>query len=457
MAAVTEPDPTDEPLPGEEGTGEPDQLKRPVGKGVVALDKMEAFLQKSGTELKLPSFAGKVDIEAQLAEAMLAFRGKFFDEGLWASEFLAMPDMQADALGTYILAMNLSQDDKAWPNNLVDILDEIHSLPPSVKGNMGLMKVAYAANYMKRTKLGIKELQEPLKPVPAKFMSTLVRADLEDWQLPAEEAGVVQIAEIIANASRRLRLCVMCIDGSPYMESPYGGGKSQLLIQLLYWAYRELGAKACAVCKKFLGCIKEETCKLCGAELTPVDFDLRKDIVFRKDRDRMLRMFRAYDRRLPWGIDELDQFYDRRSWARAENKAVVEALQMYRKAGSPVIGACGSLWNLDERMRHKILTFRLEIQSWDDDAYRGKAALFRKWGPPAWQDELQNQWGRWVMNIEFNGLTKPQFDLYNACNLKCMENEERGGMDTFLLKHPTWGVDGGPLLDEEEMAGTPGT
>lgn len=397
------------------GTPEPDEPEEPER-------RRDRMLAKTPSELKLPAYSGKVDLESQIAEALLAVRGKFFDQGLWAHDFQGLPDMQLDSIGDYILMQVCSQDETRWPTNYDEIISELETLPISLQTKKGLVKIGYALNYMKRVKLGLREVVAPYKAVPTAAMGPLVRNALDDFGLKPEEGGVVQIAEIVANASRRYRLCVFVIDGSPFMLSPYGGGKSQLLTQILYWSYQEL----------------DKT------------FDARQEIVYRKDTARMVRMFRAYDRHLPWGIDELDQFFDRREWAKPENKALVQAMQMYRKAGSPVIGACGSIWNLDERMRHKILTYRLEITRWDDDNFAGEAALFQKWGPPAYQKEEEDQWGKWLMNIAFKGLTKEQFDLYMGCNLKTLENEDRGGLDSYLERHPQWGVNGGELLAEDD-------
>src|SRR6266699_4587980 len=44
--------------------------------------------------------------------------------------------------------------------------------------------------------------------VPAEAMSLGVRRELDAWQVPPDEAGVVQVAELLVQAIRKKRLCV---------------------------------------------------------------------------------------------------------------------------------------------------------------------------------------------------------------------------------------------------------
>ncbi len=252
---------------------------------------------------------------------------------------------------------------------------------------------------------------KPFQAVPAEAMRLEVRKDLDAWQVPPDEAGVVQVAELLVQAIAKKRLCVMIIDVDPFAGLAYGGGKSQLLTQILYWAYELL-------------------------ELS-VKFDPRKDMVYRQDRKRLSRMFRE-NLQIPWGVDEINQFFDKWNWGAKEDKGNTHEVAMYRKVGRPIVGACGSIWELNERMRIQIVTHRLEITRWDEDLFTGEAQLFRKYGPPKYQNEEENKWGLEVFPIKFRGLTEDQFRLIDACANKTHEIEDAMSLDDWLIKNPEW-------------------
>lgn len=287
-------------------------------------------------------------------------------------------------------------------------------------------KVFQFSKLVKIAGLGTSTKAAPFKAVPADAMRLQVRLDLEPWQIKPEEASVLQVAEIVVQAIKKRRLCVMIIDGSPFMDSPYGSGKSQLLWQVLYWSYRLLQS---------------------DPPQPLYVFDGRKDIVYRRDDDRLLRLL-SESTCVPFGIDEFDQHFDQREWNKPENRTKVQALQMYRKAGRPLIGACGSIWNNDVRVRTKIATHRCEINKWDDDTYEGEFTLYRKYGPPALQEEKEDLWSKKsLFDGRFAGLNHPQFRFYNSCADKTLEMESRGGLDAWLKEKPDWLAD---MADEKQ-------
>lgn len=268
-----------------------------------------------------------------------------------------------------------------------------------------------------------------MKPTPAEAMNMDVRKQLEPWQVTPEESGVLQIAATVAEAIQRKLLMILVIDASPFLgmadgkfSGVFGGGKSQLGWEILYWTYSLMGRA----------------------------FDPRKDVVYRRDRDRFKRLLNE-DERVPWGVDEMNQFFDERDWNRPENKPIIKEMEMYRKVGRPIVGACSSIWNLDERMRLKIITHRLEIDEWDVDTFTGSAVLFRKYGPPKLQVEEEDKWGLELERIRFAGLTHDQFEFYESCAAAAREWEEKGGLDALLKKRPDWlaeFVQKPPLLPE---------
>lgn len=357
---------------------------------------------------KVPEYIQRFRFEDLPMEAALAFRQEFYDI-LWTAEYDAMAEMKLEALGKHYLATICSQDAEHYPENFYAAIDEYNEMPERYKRDRALVLWGLGLARGKRSKLTLRELQEPFKAVPTEAMNVRVREELEAFQKPPDTYGVIQVAQLVAQAVRERDMMFLIIDGSPYLRSPYGCGKSQLLMQILYWAYRELDRQ----------------------------FDLRKDVVYLRDRDRMLRMFQQV-RDIAWGVDEIDLFYDRREWNRPENKAIIHATQVYRKAGCPILGACGSLWNLDERVRHKIATHRLEITRWNKQQRVGAASLYLKYGPPIDQREEQDQWGRFDFPIEFRAVVPSYYDLYTKCHERAMTSENDGGLDSVLLADPLW-------------------
>lgn len=278
-------------------------------------------------------------------------------------------------------------------------------------------KLELMSRAIKLAGMGVRDAPKPSPVVLPEAMHLRIRSELEPWQERPDEAGVVQVSELVAQSIVKRRLMLLIVDVDPFAGIAFGGGKSQLLWQVGYWAFVALGQV----------------------------FDGRKDIVYRADRARMTRLM-GESENVPILVDEINQFFDMWNWNDPRNKYLVHQVEMYRKVGRPILGACSQIWILNKRFREVIVTHRLSVTRWDDDAYTGEATLFEKWGPPASQDEKENKWGREIRRIKFAGLTPKQFRFYSACADKTRDVEEKQSLDDYMAEYPLFLAD---LADQD--------
>lgn len=272
-------------------------------------------------------------------------------------------------------------------------------------------KEQFLSALIKEAGLGTKDKAPVLRAVPSAAMRIKIREILEPWQMEVEDAGILQVAQRLVDAIHHRRLVILIVDVDPYSGLAFGGGKSQLLYQLLYWVN----------------------------DLLDETYDARKDCVYRQDRKRFKRLILDPDVVII-GLDEANQFFDQWEWQNPQNKWLVHQIEMYRKIGTrgsiPILGACGSIWNLNKRFRELIVTDRLMVTKWDDDAFKGEATLYHKWGPPAAQEEKENRWGKEELEISYDGLTKEQFSYYSEVVDKAREQNDE--LDPWCKSHPKW-------------------
>lgn len=258
--------------------------------------------------------------------------------------------------------------------------------------------------------LGTRDAPKPAPVTLPEAMQLRLRTALEPYQERPDESGVADIAKRVVESILKRRLMLLIVDVDPYAGIAFGGGKSQLLLQIAYWSFYLQG----------------------------IVFDPRHDEVFRADRKRFTRLI-ALSHEVPIPVDEINQFFDMWNWTDPRNQYLVHQVEMYRKVGRPILGACSQLWILNKRFREIIVTHRLSVTKWDDDAYQGEATLFEKYGPPAAQDEKENKWGREVQRIKFAGLTPRFFRFYSALADKTRDVDE--DLDAWMQNNTSWLAD----------------
>ena len=290
----------------------------------------------------------------------------------------------------------------------------MESRVPFLERPMEMMELALAeAN---RLGLTLRSKQHAFKALPREKMQ--IGLDPNRRIEEPETIGVLQLADLVARSAEKRRDVFMVIDTALNADISFGAGKSQLMLQVLDETYNRLGKK----------------------------FDFRHDVVYAEDHVRFRKLLTDKTPLSPFGVDELDQFAYAREAMKGENKETMQDLKRTRKWGRPIVGCCGSLWQLDPFLRDIKITHRIRIEYWDDENYRGRATVWRKGG---FSVQPEDRWGKWPPEfpMEFSGIPAEAFQRYHQCALLAEESGS-GGMDKFLAKNSRW-------LDERPEVVTP--
>ncbi len=228
-----------------------------------------------------------------------------------------------------------------------------------------------------------------------------------------EEIGVLQLGAIFAHRIKKQKDTFFMVDMWKYAPEQFGGGKSQLLLQILAATARFAGYK----------------------------FDFRRDVVYADDHARLRRFLGDREVNACRGVDELDQFAYKRRSQHGEQKATIDVWKRNRKWGQ-LWGASGpSLWELDEFLRDIKVTHRIRIRTWDDEARIGTAEVFAKGGD---KDEMTDTWGHFNMSFEYRAMPSVLYDAYKAC-VRYVEDYQRSpdhsALDKHLADKPEWLAD----------------
>jgi len=351
-------------------------------------------------------------------EVVLARARERFDQGWSSYGFLGdiFPTREwwtvaeAKAYLGKISSLQLDLDDVVGTSLFTKWRELEPSLPDDADKPLRMMEIADAV----ATKMGltIRQKSKGFAALPREKMALGIDPTRQIEQ--PENIGVLQLASLFGERARRSTDTFFVVDIWNWAPEQFGGGKSQLLLQLL--------AEVSAYLRHVL-------------DPPPQPFDFRHDCVYSADHGRLRRFLGDRTPNVARGVDEMDQFAYKRTSQVGAQKATIAVWKRNRKWGQVWGGCSPSLWELDEFLREIKVTHRVRIREWDADKREGHAEVFAKGGP---KNEATDEWGHFLMDFDFRSLPNEMYLAYKdlVAYVEDHPSETKSALDAYLKAHP---------------------